>query len=93
LKTCALVLAALLPLTGAASADPWKDESGKGHWRGDYRDDYREGREAYPYRGDYHGHYAREYEEEFGRGDCKVERKWKRGGEYKEEIKCKGRRW
>jgi hypothetical protein len=50
-------------------------------------------REAYPYRGDYDGHYAREYKEEFGRGDCKVERKWKRGGEYKEEIKCKGRRW
>jgi hypothetical protein len=80
MRTCALVIAALLALTGTVSADPWKDESGKSRWRGEYRDDYR-------------GHYAREYKEEFRRGDCKIERKWERGGEYKEEIKCKGRRW
>jgi hypothetical protein len=84
MKTSAFVLAALLALTGAASADPWKDESGKGRWRGEYRDDYR---------GGYGGPYAREDKEEFRRGDCKIERKWERSGEYKEEIKCKGRRW
>jgi hypothetical protein len=28
--------AALIFTAGAASADPWKDESGKGQWRGSY---------------------------------------------------------
>ena len=83
MRMSAFVIAALLALTGATSADPWKDESGKGRWRGEYRDDYRGGRD----------HYAREYKEEFRRGDCKIERKWERSGEYKEEVKCKGRRW
>jgi hypothetical protein len=63
-----------------ASADPWKDESGKGRWRGGYY-------------GEPRGHYAREYKEEFRQGGCKIERKWERSGEYKEEIKCKSRRW
>jgi hypothetical protein len=80
MRTSAIAIAALLATTGAASADPWKDESGKGRWRGEYRDDYRR-------------HYAREYKEEFRRGGCKIERKWERSGEYKEEVKCKGRRW
>ncbi|MGR4871080.1 hypothetical protein ACIPRI_19710 [Variovorax sp. LARHSF232] len=35
-----------------------------------------------------HGH--REYKEEYWDGNCKVERKWEKGGEYKEERKCKG---
>jgi len=76
------MIAALMALTGAAAADPWKDESGKGRWRGDYG-----------YGGGYRHHYAREYKQEFRRGGCKVERKWERGGEYKEEIKCNDRRW
>jgi hypothetical protein len=35
--TCtALCAAALMLASGTASADPWKDESGKGQWRGSY---------------------------------------------------------
>lgn len=36
-----------------------------------------------------HGH--REYKEEYWDGNCKVERKWEKSGEYKEERKCKNR--
>src|SRR5258705_13041878 len=32
----ALCTAALIFAVGTASADSWKDESGKGRWRGDY---------------------------------------------------------
>jgi hypothetical protein len=32
--------------------------------------------------------YDREYEEEFWVGNCKIERKWERNGEYEEERKC-----
>lgn len=35
------------------------------------------------------GHKGGEYKEEFWDGDCKVERKWERDGDYKEEVKCK----
>lgn len=35
-------------------------------------------------------HGDREYKEEYWDGRCKVERKWEKGGEYKEERKCKG---
>ncbi|WP_137925427.1 hypothetical protein [Cupriavidus sp. 2SB] len=41
-----------------------------------------------------HGHGTRkggEYKEEYWDGPCKVERKWKGNGEYKEERKCKDR--
>jgi hypothetical protein len=34
----------------------------------------------------------REYKQEYRQGNCKVERKWERNGEYKEETKCKGYR-
>lgn len=38
-----------------------------------------------------HHHEGRhEYKEEYWDGDCKVERKIKRNGDYKEERKCKG---
>jgi hypothetical protein len=33
---CTTCAAAFLLSGGAASADPWQDESGKGRWRGDY---------------------------------------------------------
>ena len=33
----------------------------------------------------------REYKEEYWDGDCKVERKWEKNGEYKEERKCERR--
>lgn len=35
-------------------------------------------------------HKDREHKEEYWDGRCKVERKWDKGGEYKEERKCKG---
>jgi hypothetical protein len=31
-----------------------------------------------------------EWKEEYRDGDCKIERKWERGGEYKEEVECDG---
>lgn len=32
----------------------------------------------------------RDYKEEYWDGNCKVERKFKKNGDYKEERKCKG---
>ncbi len=69
-----LPIAALL-ITGAASADPWKDESGKRGWKHD--------------RGGY-AEIDRDYKEEFWVGNCKIERKWEANGSYKEERKCEG---
>lgn len=63
--------ALLLAFPLAASADPWKDESGHGKGR---------------------GHERREFKEEYWDGNCKVERKLEKSGEYKEERKCKGPR-
>jgi hypothetical protein len=77
----ALVIVGVAMLASPALADPWKDESGKGRWGYD--------------RGGYYGrsyNEAREYKQEFYRGPCKIERKWERNGEYKEETKCKGYR-
>lgn len=34
--------------------------------------------------------HGREYKEEYWDGNCKVERKFGKNGEYKEERKCKG---
>ena len=39
---------------------------------------------------DHKGHGSREYKEEYWDGHCKVERKMKKNGDYKEERKCKG---
>jgi hypothetical protein len=73
-------LCVMMSVSGPALADPWKDESGKGRWG------YDRGHRSYGY--------DREYKQEFRQGNCKIERKWERGGEYKEEIKCKGgHRW
>jgi hypothetical protein len=72
-------------LVSPAFADPWKDESGKRRW-----DAYDRGYDrGY---GRSYGYYDREYNQEFYRGPCKIERKWERNGEYKEETKCKGYR-
>ncbi|WP_082583944.1 hypothetical protein [Noviherbaspirillum sp. Root189] len=38
------------------------------------------------------GHDRHEYKEEYWDGNCKVERKLEKSGEYKEERKCKGAR-
>jgi hypothetical protein len=72
-----LSMVAVVLMFGPALADPWKDESGKGRWRDGDRRAYNE---------------SREYKQEFYRGPCKIERKWGRNGEYKEETKCKGYR-
>ncbi len=78
----------LIGWAGTASADPWKDESGKGRWRGGYE----RGDDGWRERG--YGYYRdgrrerRAYKEEYRRGGCKIERKWD-GDEYKEEIKCR----
>src|SRR4051812_16699488 len=37
-----------------------------------------------------HGHKGGKHKEEFWDGDCKVQREWKKHGEYKETRKCKG---
>lgn len=39
----------------------------------------------------HHHHHKREHKEEYWDGQCKVERKWKGNGEYKEKRKCKSR--
>ena len=36
----------------------------------------------------HHHHHKREHKEEYWDGQCKVERKWKSNGEYKEKRKC-----
>jgi len=38
------------------------------------------------------GHGRWEHKEEYRDGDCKIERKWGKHGDYKEEVKCKGYR-
>ena len=39
----------------------------------------------------HHHHHKREHKEEYWDGQCKVERKWKSNGEYKEKRKCRDR--
>lgn len=79
MRTKLCIFAAMALLSAPAIADPWKDESGHGK-----RDEYS--------RRDDDRRYAdrREAKEEFWDGNCKVERKWERNGDYKEERKCEG---
>jgi hypothetical protein len=85
----ALTLILAAPL-GIAKADPWKDESGhsrgKGehsrHWDRERHGDRDWGRRDHPG--------GRERKVEYDDGRCKVERKWGKNGEYKEERKCRG---
>lgn len=67
-------------LASPALADPDKDESGKRSYR--HHDRY--GDEGW------HRGKRAEAKEEFWDGNCKVERKWEKNGEYKEERKCRG---
>ena len=39
----------------------------------------------------HHHHHKREHKEEYWDGQCKIERKWKKNGEYKEKRKCRDR--
>jgi hypothetical protein len=71
----------LIGWAGSASADPGKDESGKGREHGYSYDrgyGYQQPRRA-----------SREFKEEYDDGRCKVERKLEKSGEYKEEVKCR----
>ena len=36
----------------------------------------------------HHRHHRKDHKEEYWDGHCKVERKWKKNGEYKEKRKC-----
>jgi hypothetical protein len=88
-----LIAALSLPFvgwSGSAFADPGKDESGKGRWRGGYERGY-----VYPDRGYGYGYERpsrerRAFKQEYDDGRCKYERKLERSGEYKEEVKCRG---
>jgi hypothetical protein len=73
----------LVGWAGSASADPNKDESGKGRWRGGYE---RSGE----YRDDRPRRERRAFKQEYDDGRCKYERKLEKSGEYKEEVKCRG---
>jgi hypothetical protein len=35
----------------------------------------------------------REWKQEYRDGPCRIERKWKRNGDYKEEVECDGPPW
>ncbi|MGQ0655306.1 MAG: hypothetical protein ACT4P4_24080 [Betaproteobacteria bacterium] len=61
---------------GTAFADPDRDESGKRH-------------RYYSERSDDRRWHRGEGKEEYWDGNCKVERKWKKNGEYKEERRCR----
>ncbi len=78
LVTWTALLAPAIALGGVASADPWKDESGKGRERGGYA----------RYEDDFGRDYRREGKVKFRSGGCEIERKFKRR-EYEEKIKCK----
>ena len=80
----------LVGWAGSASADPWKDESGHGRWRGGYERGYDGPRRGYGY--ERPRRERRAFKEEYDDGRCKVERKWERNGGYKEERKCRGGR-
>ena len=71
---------AAMVLPCAASADPDKDESGYGRWRGGYDRSYDRGFDD------------DRMVKFFTRDGCEVERKWKKG-EYEEKVKCKPGRY
>ena len=95
-----VALCALTMMAAPALADPDKDESGKGRWgnRGQHEYNFDRGRDRgydryYSRDRDYdrgRRSYNMERKQEFWDGNCKIERKWERNGEYKEERKCKG---
>ncbi|SPD45891.1 hypothetical protein [Cupriavidus neocaledonicus] len=79
MKPRLLVSLVVLPvLLGAFCASAHADD--------DWDDDDR-------YYGRHHGRYDKgdDYKEEFWVGNCKIKRKWKDNGEYKEVRKCKDR--
>ena len=83
-----LIAGLALGLFGPAMADPWKDESGKGKWRGGYE---RHGGYGHGYGGGWDGPRDRKMKMRTADG-CEVERKWKKV-EYEEKMKCKPGRY
>lgn len=83
MRVLAWMVGLLAVASGAALADPWKDESGKGKWRGGYE---RHGGYGYGGWGD-----GRKVKFRTADG-CEVKRKWKKGG-YEEKVKCKPGRY
>ena len=91
MKTFAILLAgfATMAFSGAACADPDKDESGHGRWRGGYG--YDKYYDRYGYADD--RKYGDDRKVKFRTPDgCEFERKWKKG-EYEEKVKCKPGRY
>ena len=83
-----LAMGALMGAATNASADPWKDESGHGRWHKGYERSERYSGRRHRY--DDNRWQRRAFKEEYDDGFCKIERKWERNGEYKEERKCRG---
>ncbi len=82
----------LVGWAGSASADPDKDESGKGRWRGGYERSYDDPGRGYRYSYERRRHERRAFKQEYDDGRCKYERKLEKSGEYKVEVKCRGGR-
>lgn len=81
-KNRILLVGALIALLASpvASADRWKGESGHGRHHGRHHHHDRH----------YHGG---SHKDVYWDGNCKVERKWKGNGDYKEERHCKSPRY
>jgi len=92
LSLAAALSVALIGWVGSASADPWKDESGKGRWRGGYERSYAYPGWGYGYEYERPRRERRAFKQEYDDGNCKYERKLEKSGEYKEEVKCRGGR-
>ncbi|MXQ11177.1 hypothetical protein GR328_06870 [Microvirga makkahensis] len=75
---------------GSAAADPWKDESGKGRWRGGYERGYDDPGPGAGYGRERPRRERQAFKQEYDDGRCKYERKLEKSGEYKEEVKCRG---
>jgi hypothetical protein len=84
------ILAALAVFTllnsPAFAADPWNGEyDDHSSWNGDW--DEEQGPDGYSQ--EYRRYYAfGALVEEFRDGDCKIERRWERDGDYREEREC-----
>lgn len=87
--TAALSVGLLFGFVGGASADPHKDESGKGRWRGGYERSYAYPDSGYGYSNQRPRRERRAFKQEWDDGTCKFERKLEKSGEYKEEVKCR----
>lgn len=89
----ATLLSAALGLLATAPALAHDDDHpgrGHGHKHGHHKHEKHKHKHKHDRHDDDRDHAS--YEEEYWDGHCKVERKWERDGDYKEERKCKGAR-